>query len=150
MARRSSGSAKGKGYRSRNLNFNRNQGSGRVFAITAVFFALALFLAPPIKNYFTQRAQISALESQLSSDYAELDAAREELMLWKDPEYVKSQARERLHFVMPGERQYIVTGEEEDIDPSATTAKVVDGLPEGQPWYIRMIASISEAGKDER
>jgi cell division protein FtsB len=150
MARRSSGSAKGKGYRSRNLNFNRNQGSGRVFAITAVFFALALFLAPPIKNYFTQRAQISALESQLSSDYAALDAAREELMLWRDPEYIKSQARERLHFVMPGERQYIVTGEEEDIDPSATTAKVVDGLPEGQPWYIRMIASISEAGKDER
>lgn len=149
MARRSSGSAKGKGYRSRNLNFNRNQGSGRVFAITAVFFALALFLAPPIKNYFTQRAQISALESQLSSDYAALDAARQELMLWRDPEYIKSQARERLHFVMPGERQYIVTGEEEDIDPSASAAKVVDGLPEGQPWYIRLVASISEAGKNE-
>ena len=149
MARRSSGSVKGKGYHSRNLNFNRNQGSGRVFAITAVFFALALFLAPPIKNYFTQRAQISALESQLSSDYAALEAARQELMLWKDPEYIKSQARERLHFVMPGERQYIVTGEEEDIDPSASAAKVVEGLPEGQPWYIRMIASISEAGKNE-
>ena len=150
MARRSSGGTKGKGYRSRNLNFNRNQGSGRVFAITAVFFALALFLAPPIKNYFTQRAQISALESQLSSDYAALEAARQELMLWKDPEYIKSQARERLHFVMPGERQYIVTGEEEGVDSSASTAKVVDGLPEGQPWYIRMIASISEAGKDEQ
>lgn len=150
MARRSSGSAKRKGYRSRNLNFNRNQGSGRVFAITAVFFALALFLAPPIKNYFTQRAQISALESQLSSDYTALESARQELMLWKDPEYIKSQARERLHFVMPGERQYIVTGEEEDVDSSVSAAKVVDGLPEGQPWYIRMIASISEAGKDEQ
>lgn len=149
MARRSSRSARGKGYRSRNLNFNRNQGSGRAFAITAVFFAIALFLAPPIKNYFTQRAQISSLEAQLSSDRAALDAARDELMLWKDPEYVKSQARERLHFVMPGERQYIVTGEEEDIDPSAATAKVVDGLPEGQPWYTRMIASISEAGKND-
>jgi cell division protein FtsB len=150
MARQSSGGARGKGYRSRNLNFNRNQGSGRAFAITAVFFALALFLAPPVKNYFTQRAQISALESQLSSDYAALDAARQELMLWKDPEYVKSQARERLHFVMPGERQYIVTGDEEEVDSGAAVAKVVDGLPEGQPWYIRMIASISEAGKDER
>jgi hypothetical protein len=97
-----------------------------------------------------QRAQINALQSQLKSDNAALEAARKELTLWQDPDYVKSQARERLHFVMPGERQYIVTGEEEDIDPSATTAKVVDGLPEGQPWYIRMIASISEAGKDER
>jgi hypothetical protein len=51
---------------------------------------------------------------------------------------------------MPGERQYIVTGEEEEIDQSATTAKVVEGLPEGQPWYIRLVASISEAGKDGR
>ena len=150
MATRSSGGKRGKGYRSRNLNFNRNQGSGRALAIAAIFFALALFLAPPIKNYFTQRAQISALEAQLSSDYAALEAAREELMLWKDPEYVKSQARERLHFVMPGERQYIVTGEEEDLDQSEATAKVVEGLPEGEPWYIRLVASISEAGKDER
>lgn len=150
MARRSKASARGKGYRSRNLNFNRNQGSGRVFAITAVFFALALFLAPPIKNYFTQRAQINALQSQLSSDYAALEAARKELMLWQDPEYIKSQARERLHFVMPGERQYIVTGEEPELDSGAAAAKVVDGLPEGQPWYTRMIASISEAGKDEQ
>ena len=147
MARQSSGSARGKGYRSRNLNFNRNQGSGRAFAITAVFFALALFLAPPIKNYFTQRAQISALESQLSSDYAALEAARQELMLWKDPEYVKSQARERLHFVMPGERQYIVTGEDGVNSDAPVENDVVSNLPEGQPWYTRMIASITEAGK---
>jgi cell division protein FtsB len=107
MARRSSVR---KSSRSRNLNFNRNQGSGRTFAIAAIFFILALFLAPPIKNYFVQRAQISALQAQLSDDYAALEEARRELTLWQDPEYVKSQARERLHFVLPGERQYIVTG----------------------------------------
>lgn len=150
MARKSSSSARSKGYRSRNLNFNSNQGSGRTLAIATVFFALALFLAPPIKNYFTQRAQISALEAQLSSDYSALEAAREKLMLWQDPEYIKSQARDRLHFVMPGERQYIVTGVEEEGDSSETTARVVEGLPEGQPWYTRLVASISEAGKNER
>ena len=147
MVRRSSGRARGKSYRSRSLNFNRNQGSGRTFAIAAIFFALALFLAPPIKNYFTQRAQISALESQLASDYSALEAARKELMLWQDPNFIKSQARERLHFVMPGERQYIVTGGDETEDSRNNGISVVENLPEGQPWYTRMIASITEAGK---
>jgi len=147
MVRRSSGRARRKSYRSRSLNFNRNQGSGRTFAIAAILTALALFLAPPIKNYFTQRAQISALESQLASDYSALEAARKELMLWQDPNYIKSQARERLHFVMPGERQYIVTGGDETEDSSNNGISVVENLPEGQPWYTRMIASVTEAGK---
>jgi len=147
MVRRSSGGARRKSYSSRNLNFNRHQGSGRTFAIAAIFFALALFLAPPIKNYFTQRAQISALQSQLSSDYAALDAARKELTLWQNPEYIKSQARERLHFVMPGERQYIVTGGDSSQANGDSSVNVVENLPEGQPWYTRMIASITEAGK---
>lgn len=144
MARRSSAR---KSSRSRNLNFNRNQGSGRTFAIAAIFFILALFLAPPIKNYFVQRAQISALQAQLSDDYAALEEARRELTLWQDPEYVKSQARERLHFVLPGERQYIVTGGTSEETQAEEGNDVVDNLPEGQPWYSRMIASITEAGK---
>jgi cell division protein FtsB len=147
MARRSPSGKRKKSYRSRNLNFNRNQGSGRLFAVAAIFFMLALFLAPPIKNYFVQRAQISALQSQLKSDNTALEAARKELTLWQDPDYVKSQARERLHFVMPGERQYIVTGVDGENSDEEVTTDVVKNLPEGQPWYTRMIASITEAGK---
>jgi len=147
MARRSPSGKRKKSYRSRNLNFNRNQGSGRLFAVAAIFFMLALFLAPPIKNYFIQRAQISALQSQLKSDNTALEAARKELTLWQDPDYVKSQARERLHFVMPGERQYIVTGVDGENSDEEVTTDVVKNLPEGQPWYTRMIASITEAGK---
>jgi len=147
MARRSSTGGRKQGYRSRNLNFNRQHGSGRLLAVAAIFFMLALFLAPPIKNYFVQRAQINALESQLKSDNTALDKARKELLLWQDPEYVKSQARERLHFVLPGERQYIVTGTDGENSDQPTQTDVVSNLPEGQPWYTRMIASITEAGK---
>ena len=112
--------------------------------MTAGFF-FTLTLAPPIKNYFTQRAQISALKSQVVTDRAALDAARAELELWKDPDYVKSQARERLHFVLPGERQYIVTGTKDDPTLPDTT-KVVSQLPEGAPWYTKLIASVTESG----
>ncbi len=129
----------------RGLQFRRRGGSGRALALFAILFFLALTLAPPIKNYFTQRAQISALNAQLVSDNKALNAARKELLLWQDPQYVKSQARERLHFVLPGERQYIVT-EGPATTTTVTTTKVASALVDGQPWYMRLIASISESG----
>jgi cell division protein FtsB len=129
----------------RQLNFNRRRNSGRALALWAVFFILALAIAPPVKHYFSQRAQISALNVQLSLDYKALDAARKELLQWQNPEYVKSQARERLHFVLPGERQYIVTQDENPTD-STPAAKVASTLADGQPWYSRLIASIRETG----
>ena len=129
----------------RQLRFRRRRTSNRVLALSAIFFILALTIAPPVKHYFTQRAQISALKAQLSADNSALQKAREELLLWQDPEYVKSQARERLHFVLPGERQYIVT-EGETTGNQESTTKIASSLADGQPWYSRLIASISETG----
>ena len=129
----------------RQLSFRRRRHSGRALALWTIFFILALAIAPPVKHYFTQRAQISALNSQLASDNKALDAARQELLLWQDPEYIKSQARERLHFVLPGERQYIVT-ENGTASNTDKGTKVANSLTDGQPWYSRLIASITEAG----
>jgi cell division protein FtsB len=129
----------------RQLRFGRRRTSNRVLALSAIFFILALTIAPPVKHYFTQRAQISALKAQLSADNTALEKAREELLLWQDPEYIKSQARERLHFVLPGERQYIVTDGENNQQQNGTT-KIASSLADGQPWYARLIASISETG----
>ena len=129
----------------RQLRFRRRRTSNRVLALSAIFFILALTIAPPVKHYFTQRAQISALKAELSADNTALEKAREELLLWQDPEYIKSQARERLHFVLPGERQYIVTDGENNAQQNGTT-KIASSLADGQPWYARLIASISETG----
>jgi cell division protein FtsB len=129
----------------RQLRFGRRRTSNRVLALSVIFFILALTIAPPVKHYFTQRAQISALKAQLSADNSALQKAREELLLWQDPEYIKSQARERLHFVLPGERQYIVT-QGDSIGNQQGTTKVASSLADGQPWYSRLIASISETG----
>jgi len=123
----------------------RTRGKARPLALIAIIFIFTLTLAPPIKNYFTQRAQISALKSQVATDRTALEQARAELSTWQDPNYVKSQARERLHFVMPGERQYIVTGSEiTQAEPQTT--QVAKQLPEGAPWYTKLIASVTESG----
>ena len=115
--------------------------SNRALIVGIVLFVVAITLAPPIQNYFTQRAQINALKTQISDNQAMLDKAAKELAQWDDPEFVASQARARLHFVFPGERQYIVVGNEE-IENSEQQTKVSGQLPVGIPWYSRLISSI--------
>ena len=135
-------------FRSKRVFSSRRPGSGRTFSLVAVFFIFALVLAPPIQNYFTQRAQINALRAQVDSDRSALEEARLELIRWQDPDYVKAQARERLHFVMPGERQYIVTGTPNG-GGEVTANKVADQLEDGAPWYTRMIASITQVTSEK-
>lgn len=135
-------------FRSKRVFSSRRPGSGRTFSLVAVFFIFALVLAPPIQHYFTQRAQINALRAQVDGDRAALEAARIELTRWQDPDYVKAQARERLHFVMPGERQYIVTGTPNG-EGEVTANKVADQLEDGAPWYSRMIASITQVTSEK-
>ena len=90
---------------------NRIKGvTGRFVALSVVFFLIALTVAPPLQRYFSQRAQISAVEAQIDASKERLQNAEAELARWRDPAYIKSQARDRLHFVLPGERQYIVVG----------------------------------------
>jgi len=116
--------------------------SNRALIVGIVLFVVAITLAPPIQNYFTQRAQINALKTQISDNQAMLDKAADELAQWDDPEFVASQARARLHFVFPGERQYIVVGNEE-IENNDQQTKVSGQLPVGIPWYARLISSIT-------
>ncbi len=116
--------------------------SNRALIVGIVLFVVAITLAPPIQNYFTQRAQINALKTQISDNQAMLDQATKELAQWDDPEFVASQARSRLHFVFPGERQYIVVGNEE-LENSEQQTKVSGQLPIGIPWYSRLISSIT-------
>lgn len=110
-----------------------------------VLFVLAWTLAPPAQRYFAQKAQINSVLAQVASNNQALADAAKELEKWRDPEYIKTQARERLHFILPGERQYIVTDPTEPTSEAPTTAVAKD-IPRGLPWYNRLIASITETG----
>ena len=121
--------------------------SGRLLVLFLVVFAMAITLAPPTQHYFAQRAQINALQANVADKQKKLSDALVELQLWRDPNYVKSQARERLHFVMPGERQYIVIGTNQTVSTDANTAAPVsEKFPIGIPWYARVISSITSVG----
>jgi cell division protein FtsB len=121
--------------------------STRLLILFIVLFAVAVTLAPPTQHYFAQRAQISALEADVESNKKKLLEARAELQRWRDPDYVRDQARERLHFVLPGERQYIILGATSQVDGSTQTAAPINQeFPLGVPWYSRVISSITSVG----
>jgi len=121
--------------------------STRLLILFIVLFAIAVTLAPPTQHYFAQRAQISALEASVASNRAKLLEARTELERWNDPDYVRSQARTRLHFVLPGERQYIILGAGNEASSTTEGAAPINGdFPLGVPWYSRIISSITSVG----
>jgi cell division protein FtsB len=118
--------------------------SGRNLAVATVLFVVAITLAPPLQRYFAQRAQINALRVQLHDSQATLDAATNELAKWNDPAYVASQARTRLHYIFPGEHQYIVLGATTEASSGNKAAGVIStDIPAGLPWYAKVISSIT-------
>jgi len=118
--------------------------SARWLALVTVLFIVSLTLAPPMQRYFAQRAQINSIRTQLSDSKNTLAKAQQDLAKWNDPNYVVTQARTRLHFVFPGERQYSVLNAPADqSETNAPAAPVANQIPSGLPWYGRLLASIS-------
>ena len=116
--------------------------NSRAIGIALVALLLVLFLAQPLQRYFAQRAQINALKANVAASQERVKKAQAELERWNDPDFIKAQARERLHFVMPGETQYIV------IDPTQTESQslpVASNVSFSAPWYQRIISSIQNA-----
>lgn len=122
----------------------RSSTSVRWLAVVTLAFIFAITLAPPLQHYFAQRAQINSLRAQVNDSNNALEKAREELAKWNDPEYVAAQARTRLHFVFPGERQYVVSDvPKSDSEEAGPAAPISTQIPNGLPWYGRLIASIT-------
>ena len=114
----------------------------RAVGLALIALILVLFLAQPAQRYFAQRAQINALRQQVSASEERVTKAKAELERWNDPAYVKAQARARLHFVMPGETQYIVI---DPSDKSQTDIKYSGDVPLDVAWYQRVISTIQLA-----
>ncbi len=114
----------------------------RAVGLALIALILVLFLAQPTQRYFAQRAQINALRQQVSASEERVTKAKAELERWNDAAYVKAQARARLHFVMPGETQYIVI---DPSDKSQIDIKYSGDVPLDVAWYQRVISTIQLA-----
>ena len=113
--------------------------TGRAIALVGVVSLLVVTLAVPIRELINQRQQIAALAAQNAVVQAQVDDLTVEADRLKDPAFVTSLIRERLHYLLPGEVGYVV------LDPAEAPAPAtVAALKPKQPWYSSMWSSIQK------
>ena len=112
-------------------------------AMLAVMLIGVLTLAPSLQLLFEQRRDIADYQALVEQAKAELEGMKEERLRWDDEVYVRSQARDRLYFVMPGEVSFLVM-DAEGIDVSDTSGSVGAMLAEqrrGSSFSQEVVAS---------
>jgi hypothetical protein len=107
--------------------------------------AIALSLAYPVREYVAQRNQISQLQKREAAARREVQELTRKKARLGDPEYIKREARRRLHFCDPGEQCYVVldgqggvAAEEQETGPVRTP-----------PWYETLWKSVEAADQQK-
>jgi cell division protein FtsB len=123
-------------------------GLQRLLAIGVVVGILFLMFASNVATYFQYRSQIAEARALIEERTASIDQLSQEIERWKDPAYVREQARERLGWVIPGEIGFRVVGP--DGQPLGGGAAVIrsGALPADEhpeQWYERLWGSILAA-----
>ena len=127
---------------------SRSRLTGRAAVLVLVMAVLTVSYASSLRAYLQQRSHINDLKSQIALHEANIDTLESEKDRWEDPAYVEQQARQRLGYVMPGEKTYLVLGEDgEPLEPQAELqdpTTVLDSTP--TPWWDDAWESVVLAG----
>lgn len=121
------------------------RGSGFTLLVMGIMILAVVVLAPSIKNFVEQRAEIAELQRSVDAAKTQSQNLDEERTRWSDPAYIRAQARERLYFVMPGEVSYLVlddiaVAQQAEQPPS-------DSVQETHAdWAGSLLSSIAVAG----
>src|SRR5947209_10795709 len=93
--------------------------TARAAVLALALASVALAVALPFKIWLAQRGEISTLQTQTQAQAQHVTALQHQQQQWQDPAYVEQQARQRLHYVKPGEKAYIVLGKPKAAAPAA-------------------------------
>ncbi|WP_051838198.1 FtsB family cell division protein [Streptomyces sp. NRRL WC-3742] len=125
--------------------------TSRATVLVLVLCSLVAILAYPTRQFISQRAEISAQRAKADHARQQVEQLRRDKARWQDPEYVKAQARARLHFAVPGETPYIAVDPagRDGAQPSAP-ARPSGGTAAGpvkaaKPWYAGIWDSVDAA-----
>jgi cell division protein FtsB len=118
--------------------------TGRAMLLGALILLLALTLAGPVRQYVAGRAELVRLAAEgrdLDQRAADL---QQELQRQGDPAYAERQARERLTYVLPGDRLVIVA-DGRTADGDADTQPTAGTSEDPVPWYEGLLESVATA-----
>jgi cell division protein FtsB len=127
---------------SRQPQVRRSSLTSRAAVLALVLCALVLMLAYPVQQYLAQRGQIAKLQRANATAQQRVDALSAADAQWKDPAFIERQARARLHYVMPGETEYVLTG---GIPASAGPTPQPTVTPTPGTWYDKLWGTVRSA-----
>lgn len=81
-------------------------------SLISVIVLGSFLVSQDVQTFLNQRREIVEMERSIElarDDVANMEAERDR---WQDPVYIRSQARDRLYYVLPGEVSYLVMGTE--------------------------------------
>src|SRR5689334_9086173 len=90
----------------------RSRFTGRAMVLLLVLSVLTISYASSLKAYFQQDSQIQQLRSQIATSQSSIQRLQTEKARWRDPAYVREQARARFGYLMPGQTSYVVIGDD--------------------------------------
>lgn len=79
--------------------------SGFTVLIVVSVIAGAVILSPSISTFVQQQREIAQLRESVKQHREAVERIDAERAQWKDPSYVRAEARDRLSYVLPGETQ---------------------------------------------
>ncbi|SEL20075.1 Cell division protein FtsB [Blastococcus sp. DSM 46786] len=120
--------------------------TGRAVVLVGLVLLLALTLAGPIRQYLAGQAELARLAAEGRQLDERVTALQGQLELQSDPVYAQRQARERLSYVLPGDRLVLVVdGEAVEGDAGTFAAAAAAADPGPLPWYEGLMRSVAEA-----
>lgn len=111
---------------------------------------LAVTLVPTLRSVLAQRGNTAALSESIAAQRDTVSSLERQAALWKDPDFIAVQARERLKFVRIGDRAYTVVDPTRDAQKQTTPAAPVVSAPlanDASPWYGKLWQSVQIADR---
>jgi cell division protein FtsB len=121
--------------------------TGRTALLVGLVLLLALTLAGPVRGWLAGRDQLAQLAAQRTALDTRAAQLRAQLGQQADPAYAARQARERLRYVLPGDRLVVVVDGTRAAGDAGTlpSSEAHSGRP--APWYDGLMASIASADR---
>ena len=123
--------------------------TARAIALSVVLLILTISYATSLRIYFSQAHEISATKAEIAERQQRIGQLQGDLARWDDEGYVRSQARERLGWVVPGETGFtVVDSEGRPLGGGAEIkAESASDEPAQDTWWSKLWGSVEAADR---
>ncbi|MEU0989511.1 septum formation initiator family protein [Streptomyces sp. NPDC005953] len=119
----------------------RSRLTGRAAFLALVVCSLIVALAYPMRQYVSQRGDMSDQRDRMAEAEQHVERLRDEKARLQDDAYIRRLAREHLHYVLPGERGYTM------IDPENAEQERGRDDTADRPWYSNVWDGVDSADR---